>query len=472
VIPMTLDEIAGVVGSRSLQTVQPIPVTGVSTDSRSIRPGDLFFAIVGEHFDGHAFVADVLSRGAAGCVISRDLSDVASDANASQVLRVTHTVEALGRLAAWHRRHAKAEVVAVTGSNGKTTTKCMIEHVLATRFRGRGSVKSFNNQIGLPLTLLSTEHGDEFLVVEIGSNSPGEVASLGRLAQPDIAVVTSIGHAHVGGFGGLAGVRAEKLSLFGEVRPGGLCVVPLDDVGKPAADWMGDGSNPRVTFGTCTEADIRVAHVRADLERVRFRLNDKYDVELPVAGAHNARNAAAAFAVCRRFRMEPEEIFAALASVRLPDGRLNRFTVGGITVIDDSYNANPTSMAAAIATLASVTQGRRVFVAGDMLELGDDSADWHTQIGEQLARSGIEFVAGVGPACTALIRGAASVDAPPVTAYYPDAPQACADLPGRLRPGDTVLVKGSRRIGLERLVDAIRGQHGSDAGVPAPVLQS
>jgi UDP-N-acetylmuramoyl-tripeptide--D-alanyl-D-alanine ligase len=472
VIPVTLDEIAHVMGGRSPNTIRPIPVTGVSTDSRSLRPGDLFFAIVGERFDGHTFAADVLSRGAAGCVVSRDLPETGSLVEPSQLLRVPDTVEALGRLAGWHRRRATAEVVAVTGSNGKTTTKCMIEHVLATRFRGRGSVKSFNNHIGLPLTLLSAERTDQFLVVEIGSNAPGEVASLGRLAQPDIAVVTSIGHAHVGGLGGLSGVRAEKLSLFKTVRPGGLCVVPLDDVGGPAADWMGDRSSARITFGTSPEADVRVSDVRADLERTRFRLNDKYDVVLPVPGPHNARNAAAAFAACRRFRMEPEEVVAALASFQLPDGRLNRFSAGGITVIDDSYNANPTSMAAAVVTLASVTGGRRVFVAGDMRELGAESAAWHARVGEDIARSGIEFVVGVGSACEALIRGAAAIDPPPLTAHYSDAEQAGADLPGRLRPGDTVLVKGSRLVGLERLVRAIREQRVAEADAPAPLLQT
>ena len=265
-IAMSLDEIAGVLGSRCAAGVPPISVTGVSTDSRTVRQGDLFFAIVGDRFDGHDFAGRAMDSGAAGCVVSREVDNQEGTSAPGRILRVANTIDALGRLAAFHRRHTVAEVVVVTGSNGKTTTKCMIEHVLSTRFRGRGSIKSFNNNIGLPLTLLSAQAGDEFLVVEIGSNAPGEVAALGRLASPDIAVVTSIGHAHVGGLGGLAGVQAEKLSLFSEVRPGGLCIAPIDDLDSPLSVCGGD-SCKCITFGQSEHADIRVSRVTGDLDR-------------------------------------------------------------------------------------------------------------------------------------------------------------------------------------------------------------
>ena len=454
-IAMMLDEIAQVLGSRSSAPVPPIRVTGVSTDSRTIQAGDLFFAIAGDRFDGHKFVGDVVRKGAVGCVVSHE----PEGAEPSGLLRVPGTVEALGRLAAFHRRHAKAQVVAVTGSNGKTTTKCMIEHVLGSRFRGRGSIKSFNNHIGLPLTLLSAEQGDEFLVVEIGSNAPGEVAALGRLACPDIGVVTSIGYAHVGRLGGLAGVRAEKLSLFETVRDSGLCVAPLDDLGPSGLARAQDTRN-RITFGLSEEADVRVTEVSGDLDGVRFKLNGRHEVRLPFPGVHNAMNVAAAFAVCRRFRMEPEEIVACLATFRAPDMRLTLRRLGGITLIDDSYNANPTSMAAAVHTLGGVHAGRRVFVAGDMLELGDESPQWHRTLGRQLSESGIEFIVGVGPQAEQVIRGASEKGAGIESVCYPDTDRAREDLPRRLRPGDTVLVKGSRAVGLDRLVRAIWEVHG------------
>ncbi len=466
-ILMTLDEIARALGARRAADIAPMQVTGVSTDTRTLRPGDLYVAIRGERFDGHDFVPDAFNAGAVGCVTSHDTAAAGEVSRPNCVLRVADTVEALGRLAAHHRQHTTAPVVAVTGSNGKTTTKCMIEHVLGTRMRGRGSVKSFNNRIGLPLALLSAEVGDEFLVVEIGSNAPGEVAGLGRLASPDIAVITSMGHAHVGGFGGLDGVRAEKLSLFGEVRAGGLCVVPLDDLARPINRHHGPDCT-YVTFGTSDQADIRVSQVHGDLDRVRFTLNGKFAVEMPVPGRHNATNAAAAFAVCRRFRMEPEEIVQALSTFHLPDMRLSKQQAGGVTVIDDSYNANPTSMAAAIATLASVSAGRRVFVAGDMLELGDASDHWHAAIGRQLVQAGIELIIGVGPAAERIVDTVAASAGRAESVHYPDTERARQDLPRRLEPGDTVLLKGSRRIGLEQLARAIRDYHGEPAAVRVP----
>jgi UDP-N-acetylmuramoyl-tripeptide--D-alanyl-D-alanine ligase len=258
----------------------------------------------------------------------------------------------------------------------------------------------------------------------------------------------------------LAGVRAEKLSLFGEVRPGGLCVAPIDDLDSPLSVCVGD-SCKCITFGRSEHADIRVSSITGDLDRVCFRLNDKHEVKLPIPGAHNATNAAAAFAVCRRFRMEPEDILAALATFQLPDMRLNKHQVGGITVIDDSYNANPTSMAAAVETLVLAGGERRVFVGGDMLELGTESSVWHAQLGRQLSEAGIELVVGVGPEAEITVRGTIDAGGSLEAVHYPDVDRACRELPKRLRPGDTVLVKGSRVIGLDRLVDAIRDHHGA-----------
>lgn len=450
-IPLTLTEVARVVGSETDGSVPAIQVTGVSTDSRTLRRGDVFFAIRGDRFDGHDFLSQALAGGAAGCVVLRGANlDGNVQAN-ERVLRVDDPVAALGRLAAHHRGRSKARVVAITGSNGKTTTKCMVDHVLAGRLRGRASIKSYNNHIGLPLALLSAEPDDAYLIVEIGANAPGEVAALGRLASPDIGVVTSIGPAHLEGFGDLERVRVEKLSLFDQVKDGGLCVVPID------AEAFTRRSV--VTFGTDEAADVWVSGVSADLDGVRFTLNGRYGGRLTVPGAHNASNAAAAFAVCREFGFEQEEILASLATFRLPAMRLTPLRVGRLTVIDDSYNANPASMVAALATLAAVRGARRVFVAGDMHELGDASPHWHEEIGRIIAASGIEVLVAVGRERAWIARGAAEASRPPQIVSYADTAEACADLPERLKPGDVILVKGSRAVGLERLTERIRELH-------------
>jgi UDP-N-acetylmuramoyl-tripeptide--D-alanyl-D-alanine ligase len=451
VIRLTLAEIAHIVGGR-LEGADPTATVGaVSTDSRQLRPGCVFFAIRGERFDGHAFARAAVDAGARASVVQADFPPSPD----LPLLRVSDVTAALGQLAAHHRRLSRATVIGVTGSNGKTTTKDMLTHVLSTRMRGRGSIKSYNNQIGVPLTLLSCDQDDTFVVAEIGSNAPGEVAALAAIAAPDYGVITSIGAAHLAGFGGIEGVRREKMSLTAHIRSGGTAVVN-------AAAVSGMGVFPRagelrwVTFGDHPEAEVRVTDISGDLHHTFAAIEERHVLRLKVAGAHNAVNAAGVFTVCRHMGMCVEDILAALATFEMPPLRMIVRQIGGLTIIDDCYNANPSSMEAAIRVLAQSAQGRRVLVAGEMAELGGQSEYWHHRMGEVAAQSGVEVVFAVGSGAHGIARVASSGEF--AGASGPSRGVCCEDvdevsrlLAGELRDGDTVLIKGSRSAGLERV---------------------
>lgn len=446
-ITLGLDEIVRAVGGKFAATSKPLSISGVSTDTRALQPGDLFVALTGENFDGHAFVAQAFARGARAALVAES---AVTDAASGPLVLVDDSRSALCRLAAYHRRQLKTKVIAVTGSNGKTTTKNMIHHVLGACLPGRAAEKSFNNDIGVPLTLLSAEASDRYLVVEIGSSAPGEVARLAALASPDIAVVTSIGHAHLAGFGDIDAVVREKLSLLEHVAPGGIGIVNLNDLRMFDHGPFPDGLTV-VTFGTDAKADVRVTTLDCRLEGVTFQINDRYEVRLPVPGAHNAINAAATFAVGRRMRLAPERIVGALATVRLPDMRLNVRRLNGLTLVEDCYNANPSSMAAGIKLLRTVRRGRRVLIAGAMKELGTLSDALHRETGVLAARSGVDLVVAVGREAGPIVDGARSFNSA-VTAHVCDTTdQACDEVPPLLAEGDTVLIKGSRAVGLERV---------------------
>lgn len=448
-IPLTLDEIVNVIGGRPLRTLPPMTVPRVSTDSRTCGRGDLFFALRGPRFDGHGFVDSALERGACAAVVDR----AAADAAGPRVM-VGDTVAALGRLGAFHRQQRSIPVIAVTGSSGKTTTQRMIHHVLSQKLRGKAAPSSFNNAIGVPLTLLSADSRDAYLVVEIGSNAPGEVAALAELVSPTIGVITSIGAAHLEKLGDVRGVANEKLSLLDHVRPGGLAVLNAD---MPFANEAAAHRERLtvLTYGTTETADVRVTHIDSKVTETRFKINGKHVVLLRLAGAHNALNATAAFAVCRRLQIDAETIVAALATFDPPPMRMEVLRAGELTVIDDSYNANPLSVGAAIEVLQVAEGVRRVFVAGDMLELGDDATEWHERIGRQAAEAGIEMLVTVGRYSDAMIRGARSGNREMEVVGCADALDAAEVLVHRLTGTEVVLVKGSRRVGLERVVSKL-----------------
>ncbi len=446
-------------------------VRRITTDSRNLQPGDLFFAIRGERFDGHAFIPEAAAKGAVASVCNRDWFRASGgDGNGLSVplLVVDDPIDALGRLAAHYRRHVMhvaTVVVAVTGTNGKTTTKGMIDHILRGSFPGRAAPKSFNNHIGVPLTLLSAEAQDRYIIVEIGSNSPGEVAALAAMASPNAAVITSVDEAHLERLGGIDGVAKEKMSLLGHVRSDGLAVVNVD---RPEIrPFLRGATRARIlTVGMSADARLNVAGARGDINSTRFVLDGRFTVELPMPGLHHATNAAAAFAVARWFGVAPEEIIGRLKTFTPQAGRTRVLRIGRVTVVDDTYNANPASMAAAVETLRRCAGGRRVFVMGDMLELGKAGASFHRQAVASALDAGIEVLVAVGPAMAEATRSFDPSDCHARVTLCPDAAAASDVLMSLIEPGDMVWIKGSRAVGLDRVVDDLK------AGLPRADLRT
>lgn len=434
------------------------PLNGVGIDSRALRAGEVFVALSGERFDGHDFVEDARTAGAAFAIVERPIEGDGiptdgSTAASLPLLRVPSSLAALQALAQHYRDVLQAggcRVVSVSGSNGKTTTRHLIHHILTRAGRiGSQSPRSFNNHLGVPLTLLAARPGDDFLACEIGTNHPSEIAALAALVRPDIAVVTSIGEEHLEFLVDLAGVVREESALLNFVQPGGTALLPdpsrlpLPIECPPARS----GARPEGTRGA---AALRIQ---------RFNLDPIADA-LPLPGEHNRLNASAAAALARLFGIDDRIIAAALSDAAGMSGRTEiLFASDGTrpTIINDAYNANPTSMRAALAMLREERPGHGVAILGDMLELGDAAPAAHRAIAEtalRVARCTVLIGPRFADAVTTL--PAALAAAPGVLHVHREYTDAvAAELAALLEPRDLVLLKGSRAMALERLVPAI-----------------
>ena len=431
-----------------------IPVTGVSIDSRSLNVGEAFFAIRGHRLDGHGFLADAAARGAA-CMVVHTLPDDVP-ANVPLVL-VEDTTHALGRLAAWHRGRVAIPVVAVTGSNGKTTTKELAAGVLATRWNVLKPERSFNNQWGLPLTLLQLAPEHQAAMLEIGSNAPGEVAALAALAAPTVGIVTTVAAVHTEFLGSLEGVREEKAGLVRALTADGVAVLNADD---PRVAGMARDTRARVvTYGRGGTAAVRAVGEPVDDERgLRFTLEAggaRQEVTLGLAGRHNVINALAAAAAGVALGIPLADVARGLAAVRPVAGRCVWRQAGAVSILDDTYNASPVSVRAALDTVDAHRRGRRVIVVlGDMLELGAITDDTHREVGRAVAALPADEFVGVGRAMQAAVdaaKEAGLTEARHLTTFE----DTVAHLLKRLTAGDLVLVKGSRGMRMERVVDAL-----------------
>jgi UDP-N-acetylmuramoyl-tripeptide--D-alanyl-D-alanine ligase len=440
-----------------------VVLTGLGIDSRTIKPGHIFLAVKGENFDGHAFIDTALNAGAAMAIIERE--EAAPPAGAHGILLVDDTVQALQSLARSYRellREAGCTVIAVAGSNGKTTTRHLIHTVLASRFKGTQSPKSFNNHLGVPLTVLGASVDDRFLVAEVGTNHPGEVDTLGKLLQPDAAVITSIGNEHMEFFIDLKGVAEEEAAITRHLPTNSKLFVESE-----AFAWVRKATtfNPSiqpVIYGFGEEA----AHGQSRIKdgRQRFAISETESIDLPLLAQHDISNALAAVEVGRWMGIDDTAIKAALQRVRPMPGRLEIKRLGTVTVIDDTYNANPDSMRAALGVLADYPiepTGRRVAVLGDMLELGDLSQDAHRDVGKALAAmsraNAVQEAVFVGPlmelANQEIARGALPLKVSHHTESDTETLNAIAET---IRPGDVVLCKGSRVLQLERLLPVLK----------------
>ncbi|MDT8300517.1 MAG: UDP-N-acetylmuramoyl-tripeptide--D-alanyl-D-alanine ligase [Sedimentisphaerales bacterium] len=437
--------------------------TGVSIDSRTTKAGDCFFAIAGENFDGHDYVADAFAKGAPCAVVSKDIED--NTIVDKSILKVPDTIKALGDLANQYRRQAGFKVVAITGSAGKTTTRQITYHALSQRFRVHQSPKSFNNNIGLPLTLLTAEPDCQIVIAELGSNHPGEIACLTRIAAPDIAVVTNVHPAHLEGFGSLKTIIEEKLSISEGLKPEGVLIINADFDDLVAA-CRAKGTK-FITFGKSDGADYKGQNIRYEASSSRFTI-DGTQVHLPLAGPGNLENTLAAWALCSRFDMSIDEFAQAVSSLSPVSMRTELLQIGSLTILSDCYNANPASMKNALNILTGLdpTRKRRlVFICGDMAELGTQTERLHSELGTSIAKAKIELLIAVGKFAKITADAAKTADERNLDSNrsglmkikcFEDTLSACNNLNKFIKDYDILLVKGSRTARLETVVEKLK----------------
>ncbi|HUG40491.1 MAG TPA: UDP-N-acetylmuramoyl-tripeptide--D-alanyl-D-alanine ligase [Longimicrobiales bacterium] len=431
----------------------------VATDTRSLEPGALFVALRGENFDGHAFLGAAAEKGARGAVVD----SIPADAPPLRYYTVPDTLGALGHLARHRRRSLAARVVAITGTNGKTTTKEMVRAILSTRYATHATTGNLNNLVGGPLTLLAAPSDAEAVVVEIGTNAHGEIARLSGIVEPDAAIVTAVAEGHLEGFGTVEGVLREKTTLLSRLRPGGVAIVADE---PPSLPERARSLARHVRVGGWSEradADLRADSLRIDeAGRVRFTWNGR-DVALPFGGKAHARNALLALALGLEWGVDPAAAVDALESLPAPRmrGEVHRF--GALVVIADCYNANPASLAAAVDTLVEMPRrGGRVAVVGSMLELGPQSRALHEESARRLAASDVDLIVGTGLFEDAFGPLAAQLGDRLVLAQ--DAEAAWGELAERLGGDEVVLLKGSRGVALERLMPRLAERFGAEIG--------
>ena len=429
------------------------PVHRVVTDSRSITSGDLFVALQGERFDGHAFVSDVALQGAVGAVVERKLDSTLAQLQVPQVLSALQAAAH-----AWRQRYT-LPVIAITGSNGKTTTKQLLAAILKARGPVLATRGNLNNHIGLPLTLLELRETHRTAVIEMGANHHGEIALLTSITQPDIAVITQAGDAHLEGFGSREGVARAKGELFAGLGTSGIAVINADD--DYAALWRGLASGAQLSFGIRMPADVHASEIALHAEGSRFHLHipgSDAMVDLPLPGEHNIMNALAAAACAAALGLDAEIIASGLAQVESAQGRVVwKTTVQGARLIDDSYNANPTSVRAGLELLAKQSAPRWA-VLGGMAELGDASAQLHEDCGRHARKLGIERVYALGVAGAHYARGFGAQ-----TRVFDDVDALNRDVSATLDASVTLLVKGSRSARMERVVAALCGHSGQES---------
>jgi UDP-N-acetylmuramoyl-tripeptide--D-alanyl-D-alanine ligase len=462
-LPWTVDEILKATGGELLCGDRTRGFEKVGIDSRNISAGDLFVAIVGEVHDGHRFARDVVKQGVGGLVVARDKTDEMpiADWQTGRIacVAVSDTLRALGDLAAFHRSRTDVAVVAITGSNGKTTTRQMAAAVVAQKFNTLSTIGNYNNQIGVPLTLLRLAPEHAWAVVELGTNSPGEIARLARICAPDIGVITNIGPAHLEGLGSLDGVMHEKGQLIDHLKTGGSAVLNADD--RRVLKIAERTDREVLLFGFSETAGIRASAVHEKAGGISFSLDlpqESLGVDLKVPGRFMVTNALAAAAVGHLLELTAGEIKSGLEAFKPAWGRMNIFqTAGGIHIIDDTYNANPDSMQAAITTLNGLrANNRSVFVAGDMLELGARAESLHKQVGGWVAAADIDKLMITGEFAEAVASGAANGGMNRDDIFTGSRDEILDALKDSLHPGDWVLIKGSRGARMDTIVEGLK----------------
>jgi UDP-N-acetylmuramoyl-tripeptide--D-alanyl-D-alanine ligase len=456
----TLEEVARFSGGRLLNGDPSLPVDRLHTDTRTLTAGDCFVALRGDRFDGHTFVAQIRSHGAVAALVSQKPAGSELPADLG-LIEVPDTLAALQRFAGNYRQLLSVRTIGVTGSSGKTSTKELIASVLRTRFKTKATEGNLNNHIGVPLTLIRLDEGDEYGVVEMGMNHPGEIAPLVKITAPEIGVISSIGPAHIEFFPDQAAIAAEKAELIAALPSEGLAILNSDDAWSVRmADrthariaWIGNGPN-----STWRAEDLQVA-----TDALSFRLThegESVPVRLPVVNRVMVGNALLAAAVGHECGLTLAEIARGLEAVQLPGSRMQVVKAYGAWIINDAYNANPDSMKAALVALSEFPgANRRIAVLGSMGELGPHAPELHHAIGEFAAQQKLAHFIVVGPHAEAYARGAMAggLGLSRIVGAL-DAEEATLMLKPLLHEGDAVLVKGSHFMGLEKLVADLTGK--------------
>jgi UDP-N-acetylmuramoyl-tripeptide--D-alanyl-D-alanine ligase len=469
-----LDPINGALISGALETI----LTGISTDSRTTREGDLFWALVGEIYDGHDFALKATEKGAAAIVVERErvhsqgagkgLDSFRSRFPDRAVISVNDTLKALGDLAAWWRRRHHLKVVGITGSSGKTTTKEMTAAILELGHRTLKNQGNFNNLIGMPLTLLQLGREHECAVLEMGMNHPGEIARLTDIADPDVGVILNVGMAHLEGVSDLDGVARAKTEMMERISSRGLMILNGDDA--PLMRRASLFSKPRMTFGLGKGNDVRATSIENEGPKgTRFSLEYRgatWPVQIKIPGTHHLKNALAAAAVALSLDEPAESIVKGLAAFSAIRGRFEAISLErGILLVDDTYNANPSSLSAAIESVGSlVEQGGRIIVGlGEMLELGDAAIHAHREAGRKVAAGGASRLYAMGAHARDMIEGARTAGMPEDCLKIVETHDEMVKEIGHvMSEGDLILLKGSRRMQLEKVVEGLRRRaHGA-----------
>jgi UDP-N-acetylmuramoyl-tripeptide--D-alanyl-D-alanine ligase len=486
-VKLSLDRVAALIAADPVDRREDgaTLVGGYSIDSRTIASGEIFFAVRGERLDGHDYVAQALEKGAIAAVVER--GELRRFPDRSRLLAVTETLEALHALAAAVRQLWGKPLIAITGSAGKTTTKEILARLLATRYRLLKSEGNFNNHFGLPLQLLRLEPEHDLAVLELGMSHLGEIAALAALARPNVGVVTNVAPVHLGFFKSVAEIAQAKKELVDALPADGIAVLNADD--EYVSQFGRDFTGRVITFGLNNSADVRAdAVVERGTAGSEFEIvadGERLRASLPLIGAHNVLNAMAAVAVARCFGIQLSVATGELANLAAVEKRGEVFEIGGATVVNDCYNSNPRaldSMVAALAAIAPGPGGRRIVVAGEMLELGQAGEDLHRRCGQYMAQRGVDLVLGVRGLARCLVEGARAGQDPNAVPGMTDGPQTSVPraatsagtraefvetpeqagewLLSHVRPGDVVLLKASRGVHLERALELWRARLG------------
>lgn len=443
--------------SGAIDTGDPgVIITRISTDSRTLQRGDLFVPIRGENFDGHRFIEQAAERGASGALVEREWNGKVPDGFA--LVRVADTLIGYQQIAAGYRRSLPLQVIAITGSNGKTSTKDFVAAALARRFRVTKTEGNFNNHVGLPRTILEANSADEIAVWELGMNHPGEIAALAAIAQPNVAIITNIGLAHIEFLGSQEAIAIEKGAVAEAIGAEGTVILNADD---PFSEGIARRTKAKIVLAGVTGGALHASEIRQSAGGSEFTILEgahRCRAQLPVAGLHMVQNAMLAVAAGRAFGLSLEECAAGLASAPLTKARLQLRDINGVQFLDDSYNANPDSMKAALRTLVELeTEGRRIAVLGAMGELGAESERGHREVGEAAAAFRIDQLITVGEVGAGISAAARAAGLENVTNVR-DTSEAAELLGTAASPGDLVLVKGSRAARMERVMEEFSNQ--------------